>query len=412
MRVSVKTSVVLGGVALLVLAYWVGAKSFAQDGQGGFLIMRVEQQRLELKSADGIIPSTLSGEIVYRFNNRGRVLTYELFAANLRAASIETKKGKTGNISIGLRPESSATKSDGTARTIDTEFLVDVHYPLIDRVKGYAVPKKEELEDDDKRSFTETFRGTLSVKLGESPRPARGAEITKLRGGAEITLKLELKEMVLAEVASLKARFSIVDVIVVGPWFFVQNAVKIRPVFIRYAPATGCFGGSTTATTGGSYPTLRDNAISMWNRCCLKLNFLDPVYVSNDDYRILSSSEDGALMASYDDANAIEVFFAEIGDPVGLYGGGVCYSGGTSNTQIITYDTNLPINIYNLAHELGHAFGLGHPPGNSTSGSLMEPSGFCRDNPALMSNQNCDHVGNPLFYLIFSRVRCHRNINM
>jgi hypothetical protein len=412
MRPSAKRLVVLGGVSLLILTSIVGVKSFGQDSQWGFLIMRVGQQKLELKGTAGDVSSSLSGEIVYRFTKRGRVLTYELYAANLRAGGIETKRGKTGNISIGLRPKSGTSKYDGMSLVIDSEFLVDVHYPLIDRVKGYVAPKKEELEDDDKRSLTETFQGTLSVKLAESPRLKKSTEKTKLRGGAEISLKLDLKDMVLAEVTSLKAKFSVVDVVVVGPYFFIQSAVKIQPVFIRYTPATGCFGGSTTATTGGSYPTLRDNAISMWNRCCLKLTFLEPVYVSNDDYRILSSSEDSALMGSYDDANAIEVFFAEIGDPVGLYGGGVCYSGGTSNTQIITYDTNLPINIYNLAHELGHAFGLGHPPGNSTSGSLMEPSGFCRDNPALMSNQNCDNVSNPLFYWVLSRIKCNRNVNM
>lgn len=117
-------------------------------------------------------------------------------------------------------------------------------------------------------------------------------------------------------------------------------------------------------------------------------------------------------MAAYDNTGAVEVFFVEVSDPVGLHGGGVCYSGGTANTKIITYDTNLPINLYNLAHELGHALNLSHPPGNSTPGSLMEPSGFCADNPALMSNQNCDNASNPLFYYVLTTKSCTRSINM
>lgn len=139
---------------------------------------------------------------------------------------------------------------------------------------------------------------------------------------------------------------------------------------------------------------------------------MPPVYVENDDYRILSSAEEANIRAEYNDANAVEVFFVEVSDPVGLHGGGVCFSSGTANAQIITYDTNLPINLYNLAHELGHALGLFHPPGNSTPGSLMEPSGFCADNPALMSGENCDNASNPLLTTRIPLTLCIRNTNM
>ena len=66
-----------------------------------------------------------------------------------------------------------------------------------------------------------------------------------------------------------------------------------------------------------------------------------------------------------------------------------------------------------LAHELGHALGLGHPPGNSSENSLMEPSGFCLDNPALMSKKNCDNADNPLLKTrFFPLYLCIRNTNM
>jgi hypothetical protein len=392
--------------SLACLCFLTPASAVNAGETGGFMVLKLEKQKLAV--AAGESRTSVNGEIIYQLAQGEKGMTFEMVSFTLVGSSIKTKQGESGTLSLMLKPRSARSSYDAKTRTVRSEFLLDVHYPLIDRIKGYIKPRQGERESDDFRSYTETFVGSLTCQLGEEPRI--GKEASKLKGGASLDMKLELKEKVLGEVNGLTGRFK-VDKVIISK-YYVKKSINIQPVFVRYTPAEGCFGGSTTATSGGSFPTLRDKSIEMWNRCCIGLKFLPPVYINNSNYRILSSAEEAGLMAAYDDPNAIEVYFVEIGDPVGIHGGGVCYSSGTANAKVITYDSNLPINLYNLAHELGHVFGLMHPPGNASPGSLMEPSGFCADNPALMSKLNCDNAGNPLLTTPFPIPLCLRSTNM
>ncbi len=393
----------------LVCLFFLGATGLvnAAATAPGMLVMKLAKQDVSVASGDS--RTAVSGEVVYRMTPKETGMVFDLTSFSLVGSSVKTKQGDSGPLSLVLKPSSAKSTYNPRTRIIKSQFLLEVHYPLIDKVKGYIEPKEGQREMDDYRSYTETFAGSMICKLSETPRIGRTA--IKMKEGATLSLKMEPREKVLGEVAAITGEFKVVDVIV-WPKFYIKKTINIQPVFVRYTPADGCFGGTTTATTGGSFPTLRDKAIEMWNRCCIGLNFLTPVYIDNDNYRILSSAEEAGIKAAYDDPNAIEVYFVEVGDPVGIHGGGVCYSSGTANAKVITYDTNLPINLYNLAHELGHALGLMHPPGNSSSGSLMEPSGFCADNPALMSPLNCDNASNPLLVTPATIKLCTRNTNM
>ncbi|OPY90496.1 MAG: hypothetical protein A4E72_00609 [Syntrophus sp. PtaU1.Bin208] len=394
--------------SLLCLCFFgVAGTVGAAETAPGMLVMKLAKQDLSVASLDS--RTAVSGEVVYRMTPKDKTMVFELSSFSLVGSSVRTKQGDSGPLSLVLKPSSAKSAYNPRTRTIKSQFLLEVHYPLIDKVKGFMEPKEGQREKDDYRSFTETFAGSLICKLSETPRIGRSAQ--RMKEGAAFSLKMEPREKVLGEVAAIAGEFKVIDVIV-WPRFYIKKTINIQPVFVRYTPADGCFGGTTTATTGGSFQTLRDKAIEMWNRCCIGLNFLAPVYIDNDDYRILSSAEEAGIKAAYDDPNAIEVYFVEVGDPVGIHGGGVCYSSGTANAKVITYDTNLPINLYNLAHELGHALGLMHPPGNSTVGSLMEPSGFCADNPSLMSKLNCDNASNPLLVTPTPIPLCTRSINM
>ncbi len=393
---------------LISLCFFVlGIDGRLNETDTGMMILKLEKQNLTLAAREAKI--LVNGEIIYKVVPAAKGVNFELSSFSLIGSSIKTKRGESGVISMILKPQSARSTYIPKNRIIKSEFLLEVHYPLIDQIKGYMSPTKGERELDDYRSYTETFSGSITCQLSEPPRI--DTKEWKFKEGVSLMLKLEPKEKVLGEISILSGKFKISDVMI-WPKFYFRKIINIQPVFVRYTPAEGCFGGAATATTGGSFPTLREKSIEMWNRCCIRLNFLTPVFIDSDDYRILSSSEEAALKAAYDDPNSIEVYFVEVGDPVGIHGGGVCYSSGTANAKVITYDTNLPINLYNLAHELGHAFGLMHPPGNATPGSLMEPSGFCADNPALMSKQNCDNASNPLFATSFPFQICLRDINM
>lgn len=385
------------------------AQEKAGEKRSRVMVIKIEKQGVVLGTAAGKAETVLNGEIVYRIIRTPKGMSFELDSIGLVALSIETKQGKSGTISVNLKPNSAKSKYNLKNQTVESEFLAEVHYPLIDRMKGYIMPKEGEKEQDVYRSYTETFAGKLICKLSEKPRIVE--KIARMKKGTVINLELDIKEKLTEEILQISGILKPYEVIIF-PKLYLKKTINIQPVFVRYTPDTGCFGGTTTATTGGSFTMLRDKAIEMWKRCCISLNFLSPVYVDNNNYRILSSAEESSLLAAYDDPNAVEVFFVEVSDPVGLHGGGATYSSGTANAKVITYDTNLPINLYNLAHELGHVFGLTHPPGNSTPGSLMEPSGFCADNPALMSNQNCDNASNPLLTIDVPFTLCIRNTNM
>lgn len=399
-----RTGIMFVLMAAVVLFVTGGSAIAAEDGM---LVLQFKQQAAKIAEVQG--ESRMKGEVVFRVIPGSKEPRFELATFKMTGSSVKTKKGESGTISLMLKPNSAKSRYDAKTKVLASEFMAELHYPLIDKIKGFKVPKEGERERDDFRSYTETVAVKMTVKLKETPTLDKQR---KLEGGADVAFStVATRERVLGEILQLSSAFKVVDV-VIFPKFYLKQSLNIQPVFIRYTPAEGCFGGSTTATTGGSYATLRDKSIEMWNRCCIGLNFLAPVYVDNGNYRILTSAEEAGLMAEYDDPNAVEVFFVEIGDPIGIHGGGVSYSSGTANAKVITYDTNLPINLYNLAHELGHSMGLYHPPGNSTVGSLMEPSGFCADNPALMSPLNCDNASNPMMYTGMPFTLCTRKTNM
>ncbi|MDP3030226.1 MAG: hypothetical protein Q8O04_12215 [Deltaproteobacteria bacterium] len=169
-------------------------------------------------------------------------MAFELDSLGLVGTGINTERGESGNISIKLKPKTSRTKYDPKRRVIESTFLVEVHYPLIDRIKGYIVPKEGEREMDDYRSYTETFEGTLVSQLSESPRPGKKMEMKK---GAAVTIKMNPTEKVLGEISQLYGEFRVIDVIIF-PRLYIKRYINVQPVFVRYTPDQGCFGGTTT----------------------------------------------------------------------------------------------------------------------------------------------------------------------
>ena len=270
-------------------------------------------------------------------------------------------------------------------------------------------------ECDQSESYTETMFGKLSGRFRE---PLAPAEKGSVRFEGEISLELTRPVLGIIE------RFRLVIIVVVD-WSLFQSAelLRIQPVFVGSGP-------SDPNATGTVFNTLMNYSRDMWNRCgterCLGFVVNEPIYVNNSAYRVLDNDTEAvAFKNSIDVANAVEVFVAERMSTslACAWGGGACFSGGTASAKVVSCDQQMAvpnpcptactsfcpcgaclsgaINPYHLAHELGHALDLPHPPGSSppsTVNSIMEPSGFCCDNPNSQSAKNCRNAANPLLF--------------
>mmetsp|Transcript_73218 Transcript_73218/g.161640 ORF Transcript_73218/g.161640 Transcript_73218/m.161640 type:complete len:538 (-) Transcript_73218:54-1667(-) len=116
-------------------------------------------------------------------------------------------------------------------------------------------------------------------------------------------------------------------------------------------------------------------------------------------YQSVTEAEMGDLHAEVSTNDCVEVFFVKEFDPNSLYGGGASWSSGTANNKVVSSDGNdNGIDFTHLAHELGHSLGLMHPgsAGGGSTGTLLCPSGWMNDNPAVNSVENGNLASNPL----------------
>jgi hypothetical protein len=120
-------------------------------------------------------------------------------------------------------------------------------------------------------------------------------------------------------------------------------------------------------------------------------------------FAVLTEEEREELLPLVADDDCIEMYFVDAFDPQELFGGGVTRSSGSASSTITSSDENADfgIDFTHLAHELGHVMALRHPGNGSetdgSTGTLMCPSGFAFDNPAVNSQENEDLLENPLF---------------
>jgi hypothetical protein len=357
-----------------------------------------------------------------------RVLTQEketlqvvLSRLNLVSKGVPTENGESGVIGLSLAASGFQLEYNPRTGEVGGEFETILHYELIDRVRGYREQECKG-ECDLFEPYTERMIGKLSGKFAE---PLELAEKGEARFEGELTLELS------SRVLGVVHRIYVVIVVIVD-WTVFQPAdvLRIQPVFIGS-------GASDPNVTGTAFNTLMNNAHNMWNRCgsvrCIKFVVNEPIYINNSAYRVLDSSSEAAnLRAEVSVANAVEVFVVErMSTSLACsWGGGACFSSGTASAKIVSCDQQMAvpcpcpsactgycpcgaclcgaINPYHLAHELGHALNLAHPPGPSsglaatTVNSIMEPSGFCCDNPNAQSAKNCRNASNPLLFLLFS----------
>jgi hypothetical protein len=329
-------------------------------------------------------------------------LKVHLIRLNLVTDGAHSEGGDTGVIGLMLdKPEYEAefNPRDGS---VHAGFRLSLHYPLIDERMGFREAKPSECVHF--IPYTEVMEGKLTTRLPRGlirEMPAR----FEAEGHIEATITTSYVGFVLGvEIAIVATVFVL---------FTPAEVLRIQPVFIGSGPCD-------PNATGKAFNELMSRARDMWNRCgtlrCISFAVDPPVYLNKDQFRVISSNNEGySMRLEHSDPNAVEVFVTERMDPPEMWGGGATWGSGTASAFIVTSDQQLDVpcpppcpgggacgdvNYYHLAHELGHALNLSHPGdtdlAQSSAGSVMEPSGFCADNPSSQSARNCRNASNPL----------------
>jgi len=345
----------------------------------------------------------------------------QLSNLSLVSPGVRTPEGPSGVLGITLDGPFGAVEYNPRTGEFQSDIEAELHYALIDRLRGF---RQQECrgECDLFESYTERVVGKFTGRFAEPLEPRKEGQTR-----AEGDVILQLSDPILGFIREIRVRL-----VIILHWFVFEpaEALRIQPVFVGSGP-------SDPNASGSAFNTLMNHAHDMWNRCgdvrCIKFIVNEPIYVNNNAYKVLdNSSEAAAFRGEVDVANAIEVFVArEMSTSLACsWGGGACFSSGTASAKIVSCDQQMAvpcpcppactsycpcgsclcgaINPYHLAHELGHALDLAHPPGPSgglaatTVNSIMEPSGFCCDNPNAQSAKNCRNASNPLLFSLFS----------
>ena len=419
--------VMVGLVTLLAMAQKtpiVEVKPLTLREPGFYLMGNIDDREATVEADTGRQGASFAGSIGFRvLAQEKETVQVILSRLNLVSEGVKTERGESGVIGLSLAEAGFKLEYNPRTGEIGGEFETILHYELIDRVKGYRQPEQQyKGEADLFAPYTERMVGKLSGKFGEPLEPAEKGE-TRFEG--DITL--ELSSTVLGVVRRV---YFPIRLVLVWVLFQPADVLRIQPVFIGSGP-------SDPNVTGTAFNTLMNNSHDMWNRCgsvrCIKFIVNEPIYVNNSAYRVLdNSSEASNLRAEVNVTNAVEVFVVErMSTSLACsWGGGACFSSGTASAKIVSCDQQMAvpcpcpsactgfcpcgaclcgaINPYHLAHELGHALNLAHPPGPdgslaaSTVNSNMEPSGFCCDNPNAQSAKNCRNASNPLLSVLLS----------
>ncbi|MFC2095429.1 hypothetical protein ACFLSW_03210 [Candidatus Bipolaricaulota bacterium] len=425
-------------ILMIVLLFAVSAVQTAQvltarqpsleQDDGYYLAGNFDAREAVFETREGRRGAGMFGTIGFRVaSGEKEALQLQLLNLNFISEGFKLEEGETGVIGLSLAEAGNELNYDPRTGELRGSVEGFLHYELIDRMKGYK-PQECKQECDRFESYVEIVKGEIIGRFQEPLQPAPEGKAV-----LEIEVNYELAEEVLGLIHQIR-----VLVVVVINWSLFQSSdvLRIQPVFVGSGP-------SDPTATGTAFNTLMNYSHDMWNRCaserCIKFVVNDPIYVNNNAYRVLDNQAEAiAFKGTVNVTDAVEVFVAErMSTSLACsWGGGACFSGGTASSKVVSCDQQMAvpnpcpapctsycpcgtclsgaINPYHLAHELGHAFNLPHPAGSwstSTVTSIMEPSGFCCDNPNLQSAKNCRNASNPLMYSSLSICSGSPNIN-
>lgn len=283
-----------------------------------------------------------------------------------------------------------------------------VHYRMIDEILGMQ-PDSQDEQRCEYNSYTQTARIRFQLDLMKPLREESTRKKTKIKCTPEILL--EVDELPEAKISPFRIAMAAKRLRFWWIWLWrweIVRSLPIRPVSVK--------SSDTDANpTGSAFNALLPFAREEWRKADIVFDVRSFTTVTGAALKVISDGEEDDLYSTVDEDDAIEVFYCEKFSPSDLHGGGVTYSGGTEEACVVTSDENdNGIDLRHLAHELGHVLTLKHPGAGCPSagcwhrrdgsyGTLMCPSGFANDNPAVQSEDNAENANNPLLRLSLTR---------
>lgn len=385
-------------------------------------------------TAQDIQYETIGLGVVLKSNDPEIVnFSFEVDKSTIRSLSLAHKKWNF-NSYAGRQ-----TKIVCDEKLCQAEVLGHAHNDWVDEV---LPPQRvldvvhEEEKNQTEHSNDAVFASTLipaSLKLtfpkpeGEEDSPKPGEIIKKTGVFREVTLLLhpkenedllKEKELILNEQGEWKFEVSwALSPIISSPWIDIppirllerKKNICIQPVRTKYTYCRGitlfgrCFGTTVTTYSGDGLAFGRPGADEHWGKVDVTFTWRNWVTIndSTGKYQSLREDEMSSLRSEYSADDCIEIFFVKKFEPSETYGGGACWSSGTASAKIISSDEQVACGVdkTHIAHEIGHALGLMHPGSGGIEGStgtLMCPSGWQRDNPRRQSRDNGSNIVNPL----------------
>lgn len=375
----------------------------SKDRRESYLIGEVDRIPVSVRLDQREVSSNVQGQVELKITLRENgepKIDVSLF--NITSNSVRSNKSETGILSVALVPNTSNIDYNHKDGSLTGNFTVSLHYPLIDKEKGWEFSKP-----DNFISYREIYVVDIKGKFYRPLKP-HSDKYESIKVSMDFKPASDDGFLTSIKIPHIKWHPSIIYF----RWEFRTfyrgiKTLDIQPVFIRD-------NDEDLNPTGSSFHTLLQNANIIWNKCCVSFYSHPPLYINDSSLRVLKKEdlEDGRWLyeegpfSKIDEEtpkheNRIEVFVVERFDPASFYGGGATWSGGSASAKIITTDNQLPTNQNHLAHELGHVLNLGHPGSDDslTPGcvdSVMEPSGFFADNPSEQCMKNCNSANNPI----------------
>jgi hypothetical protein len=142
--------------------------------------------------------------------------------------------------------------------------------------------------------------------------------------------------------------------------------------------------------TGVSWPTRQGWTENIWGKLGVRFTAANPVEIVSADLKTAGGDRASRdkVRASWSGA-AVGVFLVD--NDVADAGGGGTVGGGAAGAKIALSDRGGSVTL--LAHEMGHVLGLGHPPADADSNTVMEPSGSNdADNPTRNTLDNYNRI--------------------